>query len=105
MSYGCAEFFDGRTGKSLYRSDDPFCGLRVARGDLTSNLIRYGCFITAVTAMVRMDLLKLINHRPEFYSASDWVLMVEISAQGSVGYIPEVLGTISPSSREYYGPH
>lgn len=91
MSYGCADFFDGKTGKSLYQSDDPFCGLRISSGDLTSNLIRYGCFITAITAMVRADLMKRINHRSEFYSASDWLLMVEISAQGPVGYIPEVL--------------
>jgi glycosyltransferase involved in cell wall biosynthesis len=91
LSYGRADFFDGRTGKSLYYSDDPFCGLRIAKGDLTSNLIRYGCFITVITAMVRAEKLNQVNHRPEFYSASDWVLMVEISAHGAVGYIPEVL--------------
>lgn len=74
-----------------YRYNDPLCSQKPYQGEVTKKLIEHGCFIPALSTLVRYDQTKHIKHNLALGIYNDWAYFIELSRAGRIGYIDRVL--------------
>lgn len=76
-----------------YRFNDTLIGQKPYSDNVVLELIRYRCFISCMSVMIRRDGSERLKHRLEIKNCSDWLYMVELASQGKIHYIDKPLGT------------
>ena len=76
-----------------YRFNDTLIGQKPYSDNVVHELIRYRCFISCMSVMIRRDGSEGVKHRPEIKNCGDWLYMVELANQGKINYIDKPLGT------------
>lgn len=84
---------------SNYRFNDPIKGVKYHYKDLPKRLITEGCFISAMSILVRRNNTLNIMHREDVGISNDWLYIIEIAMQGQVIYLKEVLGIYNKHDR------
>jgi len=89
--YHDVDVFDGMTGRSLYRYNEPGLGHTPYAGHIVRELLLHRCFIGAISIMVRKDVAHKVRHVSELARISDWLYFIDVAYCGKVVYLPEVL--------------
>lgn len=91
LCYHDLEVFDSQTGETLYRWNQ-VRGHPPLEGT-AENIIIFGTFIGACSAMVRRSSAPAAGFDPRIPIASDWLFFIECTARGgTIRYIDEPLG-------------
>ena len=88
ISYHNVEVFDSTTDKCLYYYNSWF--KNKARSGKVDQLLKYGCFNSACSTLIKANKLPPHGHNENFPVASDWLLSIEtlLFSGGTIDYIP-----------------
>jgi glycosyltransferase involved in cell wall biosynthesis len=87
ISYHSVEIFQSQTNETLFitnqfKSDTP----------LTMHELLVCCIPGSSSVMVRKSMMPEYGFDPSLPTVSDWLFNIELAAQGSIGFLPQVLG-------------
>lgn len=78
--------------KFEYLYNDIWCGQKAYSGHITSELIKYGCFVCGLSVLMNYEKVKHISHNSKLGIYNDWAYFIEVSMEGKVGYLNQTLG-------------